>query len=174
LSRDHTLQTRRALLARPAALLPAPGPLDVQTQPVSLSRRRLLQAGGATALLLCVPGLWRLRGSFFAGGEPAYLKRETYEPLVGSTFVAAESRKSLKLVSVDSIGDSPDSFSVLFRAPLGAAPLGPVVRGLRHPRIGTVDLELLPVGRAVHGQSYQGIVNRDRPVARKEALSHGQ
>jgi uncharacterized protein DUF6916 len=174
LSQGDGLQSRRALLARPVALLPAPGALDVQTRPISFSRRRLLQTGGVAALLLSVPGLWRLRTSFFAGGVPAYLKRETYEPLVGSSFVATESRKRLQLVSVDGIGSGPDSFSLIFRIPPGAPPLGPVVHGLRHPRIGAIDLVLLPVGRAVHGQSYQSIVNRDRRVARKEAPSLGQ
>lgn len=167
-------QSRRALLARSGALLEPPGPLEGTGPTAKISRRRLLQAGGATAALIAVPGLWRLQRSVFARGVPAHLRRETYDPLVGSSFAAAESRQSLQLVAVDQLRHSPDGFSLLFRARRGAAPLGPVVRGLRHPEIGSVDLVLLPVGRAVHGQSYQSIVNRDRPVARKEALSHGQ
>jgi hypothetical protein len=176
LSRGDLLQSRRALLARPAALLEAPKPLGGTGLTAGLatpfSRRRLLQAGGVGAALLSIPGVWRLQRSVSAGGVPEYLRRETYEPLVGSSFAIAGSRQSLKLAAVDRLRHSPDGFSLLFRARRGAAPLGPVVRGLRHPKLGEVDLVLLPVGRAIHGQSYQSIVDRDRHVARKEVGSN--
>ena len=170
------LQSRRALLARPAALLEAPQALGGTGLSAGLgttfSRRRLLQAGGVGAALLSIPGLWRLQRSVFAGGVPEYLRRETYDPLVGSSFAVAGSRQSLQLAAVDALRHNPDGFSLLFRARRGEAPLGPVVHGLRHPKLGSVDLVLLPVGRGIHGQSYQSIVDRDRHVARKEVGSH--
>jgi hypothetical protein len=178
LSRSDALQSRRALLARPAALLEAPRSLAGTGLSAGLgttfSRRRLLQAGGVGAAVLSVPGLWRLQRSVFAGGVPEYLRRETYVPLVGSSFAVAGSRQDLKLVAVNRLKHSADGFSLLFRARRGAAPLDPVVRGLRHPALGSVDLVLLPVGRAVHGQSYQSIIDSDRHVARKEVGRHGQ
>jgi hypothetical protein len=172
LSPGDELQSRRALLARPLGLLDVPAPVGHGTLDATISRRTLLLVGGAGAALLGVPGLVRLKRLAFPGGVPAYLKRETYEPLVGSSFTVPGTGHSLKLLSVEGLKHSPGGFSLIFRARKGASPFGPVIDGLRHPRLGAIGLVLLPVERPVHGQSYQAIV--DRHVTRKEVGSHSR
>jgi len=153
--------TRAAVTARPG--WNGPG--------AAFSRRALLQTGGVAAALLFVPGLRSVARS--AGELPAYLRLETYEPLVGSSFAVAGTRRSLRLVAVDRLRHNPDGFSLLFRSRRGERPPAPEIRGVRHPALGPVDLVLLPVGRALHGQTYQSILNPHRPVARKESSNHG-
>jgi hypothetical protein len=156
-------------LSRGDLLVEAPGYPGLSTP---FSRRALLQAGGVAGVLaaLGLGGAARLtRGVVI----PAYLRRETYEPLVGRWFAVAGTHRSLQLVAVERIRHSTDGFSLLFRLRRGARPLGPVLRGVRHPAVGSADLVLLAVGRGVHGQSYQSIVNRD-PVAEKRAKFDGQ
>jgi hypothetical protein len=136
-----------------------------------LTRRRLLQAGGATAataLLVLHPWASTLaRAAEASGGDaPGYLIRSSYVDLANPKF--AFRGGTLQLVSVGDLSgpgqapalrDAEDAFSLVFSGPASARVASGVQR-LSHPELGTFDLFLVPVGAPGPDQGLEAVVNR--------------
>lgn len=152
------------------AAIPAPPGLALGAQ---ISRRRLLELGGAAALGALVAGPWPNPGP--AGGSaatatPAHLLRSAYAGLVGERFTVARADAApvaLRLVAVNDLQRSAagheEAFSLLF-AGAASAPLEQAVRELRHPSLGRFSLLLVPTTTRRRGPHYEAIVNRLRPA----------
>jgi hypothetical protein len=146
-------------------------PLDA-----SLTRRRLLAAGGAAALAAT---LGELRGVAPVLSEvtiPAYLRRSSYLALVGERFelIAAGGRGVLaRLVAVVDLGvgarvrplgGAEEAFALLFHS--SSRPrLEQDVVSLRHPALGRFQLLVSPASTGRRGQDYSAVINRARPRA---------
>jgi Domain of unknown function (DUF6916) len=117
----------------------------------AISRRRLLQLGGAAALAAAAPvAIDRLLPA------PAALRRSTWLPLVGQRF--AVDHVPLRL---EEVHGNDDRFSLLFHSARRPR-LEQAVRRIAHPAIGAVDLLLVPAGRVRGGHDYAVVVNRVR------------
>lgn len=129
----------------------------------TLTRREILKLGALAAALVAAPGLRYLS----ADDAPPFLRRSTFEPLVGSTFTLRSPDGAVVSARLESIEDtaavrrgaSPErAFSLQFRGERREAQQGTYV--LSHRELRRFSLFVVPVGRGVHGQTYQAVVNR--------------
>lgn len=149
--------------------------MDAAADARGLTRGGLIKAGAAAALVVGAGGAGRalagaqpaaagLEGSAIgkARGGPAYLRRTTYLPLVGSDFrvrIPDAGTLRLKLVEARALRSPGDAFSLLFRGRRRAGVEGGIYR-IEHPALGGFDLFVNPVGRGVKGLELEAIVNR--------------
>ena len=95
-------------------------------------------------------------------GGPAYLRRETYLPLVGSAFVAhlPETRAlKVRLIQARQLRGPGEAFTLVFRAHRPAAAEEGIYRFV-HPSLGEFELFANPVGRGVKELDLEAVVNR--------------
>jgi len=101
------------------------------------------------------------------------LNQGLFEPLVRSSFAVSDvdgSGVAMELVEVAGGSKDPrfEHFALLFRGP--TEPLLPQkIYTLTHPKIGTFQLFLVPVGRHARGTSYEAVFNRFKEGCRTEA-----
>jgi hypothetical protein len=137
-----------------------------------VTRGGLIKAGAAAALVVGAGGA----GRALAGGDtsitegpgigkprggPAYLRRATYAPLVGTDFrVHIPGRRTLrvKLVEARKLRGPGEAFSLLFRGRRAQVEGG--IYRIDHPRLGAFELFVNPVGRGVKGLDLEAVVNR--------------
>jgi hypothetical protein len=149
-----------------------------------LTRRRLVQAGGAAAVGLML-GAAPASGAAIAlpGTTPAYLRRASYARLKGTALTttgASGANVTLRLAEVADLARArversyvarDDAFSLTLTGPRGA-PLSGSVHELRHASLGTFSLFLVPVGRPTKTeQSYEVVVDRSMTIASAKALA---
>jgi hypothetical protein len=73
------------------------------------------------------------------------------EPIVLQLYEVAEQNRSPQI----------EYFSLLFRGPL-TAQCKQGIHSLRHEKLGSLDLFLVPIGPDAHGMRYQAVFNRLR------------
>jgi hypothetical protein len=134
-----------------------------------MTRRRLLQAGGAGAALAIAGSAGRVVVAGAAGTATGLLRRSRYTPHVGRSFrLTAPDGTSImaKLAAVEDLSPtaqprlrgSDDAFVLIFRGP--ARPqLAQDVLDIRHPGAGRAALLASPCSRGRHGQDYAVVVN---------------
>jgi hypothetical protein len=139
-----------------------------------LTRRRLVQAGGAGAAALYLGGL---AGTARAAGTPAYLQRAGYTALSSAAFTAGGT--TLKLTEIAdlararhdaSFAGRDDAFALSFSGPRDAV-LESGIHELRHPDLGRFSVFIAPVENAADAQHYEVVVDRSvrLATARQEA-----
>jgi hypothetical protein len=148
--------------------------MDAHSEPTRLTRGRLLKTGAVAALLAGTGGAGRALagggrsditdapGIGMPSGGAASLHLATYEPLVGTEFklTRPDSRKlRMKLVAATKGPGPGESFSLLFRGRRTTGVDGGIYR-LEHPRMGSFELFLSPVGRGVKGLNLEAVINR--------------
>jgi hypothetical protein len=134
----------------------------------SLSRKGLFRLGVAAALGIgALPAASaatspaRVEASRRLPG-PRHLRLSTYEPLQGDTFMIRRPRLGrlpVRLAAVQPLPGDGEAFSLIFRA-RGNARIEQGTFEFEHAGLGRFPLFLVPVGRAIRGQSLQVIVNR--------------
>jgi hypothetical protein len=95
-------------------------------------------------------------------GGPAYLRRETYLPHVGSAFEAHRPHArvvKVRLIQAQELRGPGESFSLLFRAQRHTPAEGGIYRFV-HPSLGEFELFASPVGRGVKELDLEAVVNR--------------
>jgi cystathionine beta-lyase family protein involved in aluminum resistance len=147
--------------------------VDAAAQPGGISRGSLIKAGAAAALAVGAGSAGRViadahsaaglqgPGIGKARGGSAYLRRSTYQPLVGSTFrVHVPGAKTLrvKLVEARALRGPGDAFSLLFRGRRSDVEGG--LYRIEHPALGAFELFVSPVGRGVKGLDLEAVINR--------------
>lgn len=148
--------------------------------PGLLTRRRLIQASGATAATLYLGALTAGAPAAFgatAAGAPAYLRRSSYARLTNSAFTAAATggaKATLRLVEVadlararseKSFAGRDDAFALTFTGAPGA-PLTSAIHELRHASLGTFSVFIAPVGRPTRTeQRYEVVIDRSVTLA---------
>ena len=138
-----------------------------------LTRSGLIKAGAAAALAVGASGT----GAALAGrsstpsmgpgiksakGGPAYLRRSSYAPLVGTNFrfhLPGAQALKLKLVEARPLRGPGESFSLLFRGRRQLDIEGGTYR-IEHRALGSFELFVNPVGRGVKGLDLEAVVNR--------------
>jgi hypothetical protein len=143
----------------------------VTPQPTSrgFTRRTLLRTSGAAALLSLVgvkaakPARARAASTSDA---PAYLRLAGYSGLQGQSFDAGSATLQLLQVSdlervkyERALAGADDAFSLTFSGPTSHS-LTQGVHTLRHPRLGSFDLFLVPVDQPDGDQRYEAVVDR--------------
>jgi Domain of unknown function (DUF6916) len=133
------------------------------------TRRTLLRTSGAAALLSLVgveavkPARARAASTSDA---PMYLRRAGYSDLQGQSFDAGAA--TLQLIEVSdlerarherALAGADDAFALVFSGP-ASHPLTQGVHTLRHPRLGSFDLFLVPVDQPDGNQRYEVVVDR--------------
>jgi hypothetical protein len=131
----------------------------------AFTRGGLIKAGAAAAFVV---GAGRALGGALEGPAigkshdgPAYLRRTTYAPLVGTDFrVHVPGRRSLhvELVEARKLRGSNDAFSLLFRGRRTNVDGG--TYRIDHRALGAFELFLNPVGRGVKGLELEAVINR--------------
>ena len=96
--------------------------------------------------------------------DPSQYRVETFTPHIGSAFkvtMQAGASLGLELVEVQPGPTSPKvmQFSIFFRGPREPA-LSQRMYHLQHPRLGEMDLFLVPVAQEPQGMMYQAVFNR--------------
>ncbi len=139
-----------------------------------LTRARLLKTGAMAALVAGAGGAGRALagvgssditegpGIGMPHGGPAYLHRGSYAPLVGSEFTLhrpGARTLRMKLVETNVRPGVGDSFSLLFRGRRTSGVESGIFR-IEHPRMGSFELFLSPVGRGVKGLNLEAVINR--------------
>jgi hypothetical protein len=138
-----------------------------------LTRGGLIKAGAAAALAVGVGGTGRAlagghtadsleRGIGSPRGGPAYLRRSSYAPLVGTDFrihVPEGRALRLKLVEARKLRGPGEAFSLLFRGRRRVDVAGGTYR-IEHGALGSFDLFVSPVGRGVKGLELEAVINR--------------
>jgi hypothetical protein len=131
------------------------------------TRREALRVGAAAVLagvagstVVGSPAAARIAGTRRERVHP--LSRSRFAPLVRSTFrlTGPAGRRSVRLSAVRTLAKgaaTERSFTLEF-TDAGARPLPDGIYGLSHPRLGTVQLFLAPVGGAAG--RYEAVVNR--------------
>jgi hypothetical protein len=134
-----------------------------------MTRRRLLQAGGAGVALAVAGGAGRVVSAGAFASANGVLRRSRYAPHVGRAFrLTAPDGTSImaKLAAVEDVAPatqprlrgSDDAFVLVFRGP--ARPqLAQDVLDIRHPGAGRATLLASPSSRGRHGQDYTVVVN---------------
>jgi hypothetical protein len=134
-----------------------------------LTRRRLVQAGGAATAALYLGGL---TGTARAAGTPIHLRRSGYTGLASRAF-AAPGGQTLVLTGVTdlvraqhdaSFAGRDDAFALTFSGPR-AAPLDGGIHTLSHPELGRFDVFIGPVENAADAQHYEVVVDRSVRLA---------
>jgi hypothetical protein len=132
-----------------------------------------MKAGALAALALGAGGAGRALGgtagvgvAASALGKPrggaAYLRRESFLPLVGTDFGVHRPRARalrVKLIEARQLRGPGESFSLLFHARKRGG-LDEGTYRLEHPSLGSFELFVSPVGRGVKGQDLEAIINR--------------
>jgi hypothetical protein len=97
---------------------------------------------------------------------PAYLRRAGYSGLQGQSFDAGATTVQLMEVSdleraarERALAGADDAFALLFSGP-ASHPLPQGVHTLRHPRLGSFELFLVPVDQPDGDQRYEAVVDR--------------
>lgn len=138
-----------------------------------LTRGGLIKVGAVAALTVGAGGAGRaLAGTAGIGvaasglgkpsGGPAYLRRATFVPLVGTDFRVhrpGERALRVKLIEAKKLAGPGESFSLLFHTRARAGVDGGIYR-LEHPSLGGFDLFVSPVGRGVRGLDLEAVINR--------------
>jgi hypothetical protein len=139
------------------------------TGPPGFTRRTVLRTSGGAALLglLGVNAARPARARAASTADaPAYLRRAGYADLKGQSFTAGSA--TLELVEVSdldrakrerNLAGADDAFALAFSGPSGQ-PLTQGVHTLRHPRLGSFALFLVPVGPPGGEQRYEVVVDR--------------
>lgn len=147
--------------------------MDEHVESRRLTRGVLIKAGTAAALAVGAGGAGRavagVAGADLAPsaigtptGGAAHLRRETYVPLLGTTFLLhrPEARPlRVRLIEARRRKGVGDSFSLLFRSRTRPGIDGGIYR-LEHRSLGTFELFVSPVGRGVKGLDLEAVVNR--------------
>jgi hypothetical protein len=138
-----------------------------------LSRRRLIQAGGAATAVLYLGGLTS-RAS--AAGVPSYLTRAAYIPLTDAPFDAATATgmTRLRLTAISDLTRAAhdpsfvgrdDAFALLFSGPPDSV-LDSGVHELRNPDLGAFSVFISPVQASGQAeQHYEVVVDRSVRLA---------
>jgi hypothetical protein len=134
-----------------------------------MTRRRLLQAGGAGIAVAVAGGTGRVMTAGASSTATGVLRRSRYAPHVGRSFrLTAPDGTSImaKLAAVEDVcptaqprlHGSDDAFVLVFRGP--ARPrLAQDVLDIRNPATGRAALLASPCSRGRHGQDYAVVVN---------------
>lgn len=141
----------------------------------SFSRRQILSAAGALAAASLAPGLLRnlpVAQLFPASSAPDEMELilRRFTPHVASEFlIRTGTRHTERVILVEATAWEPppggqrglegESFSLIF-AGAGAKAFEDGIFTVSHPSMGAFPLFLVPVGRAVHTQRYQAVVDR--------------
>lgn len=136
------------------------------------TRGNFLKAGGAAVVSAGAVPLAHAAAAGQAGTDPLYhLRRASYTPFLHTAFrlehphgpVTAELVEITNLVPLrrhrKKAAAGEECFSLLFEETKGE----PVAQGsytLTHPRMGSFQLFLVPVGRGVKGHYLEAVVNR--------------
>jgi hypothetical protein len=90
-------------------------------------------------------------------------RHDTYAPLVGTTFEVERAdgdRVSVELVDATSLPSSGESFSLVFRGPVGV-PLEQRTYQFEHRELGEFPLFLVPIGPTDAGAfEFEAVINR--------------
>ena len=133
----------------------------------SLTRRRLVQSGGAAVAGLCVLG--GLPAEALASSGPPHLRRSLWATRTGRAFPAVGASGGtgkLHLIEVadlarakttPALAGREDAFALTFSGPPG---LGSGIASLRHPTLWWVSVFITPVGPATTEQRYEAVVDR--------------
>jgi Domain of unknown function (DUF6916) len=144
----------------------------------AFTRRTLLKTSGAAALLslLGVEAARPARARADSTSDaPAYLRRAGYAGLQGQSF--ATGAAALKLLDVSDLGraahdrslaGADDAFSLSFSGPESQR-LSQGIHTLRHPRLGSFDLFLVPVDQPAGDQRYEAVIDRTVKLGRGSA-----
>jgi hypothetical protein len=137
-----------------------------ETIDLSLSRRRLLQAGAAVSVTLL--GLDALGGAALASpAVPADLRRATFAPLVGQGVGSAAGGLTLDEVAdvaSAALAGRDDVFVLRLSGSVSPA-LRQGVQALSHPQLGSFSLFLVPVDETTDRQRYEVTVDRSVTLA---------
>jgi len=139
-----------------------------------LTRRRLVQAGGAATAVLYLGGL---TGTASAAGVPSFLTRSAYTSLADPQFGAVTGSgltTTLRLTDVADLaraGQEPafagrdDAFALLFSGPADLV-LDSAIHELRHSALGAFSVFISPVSASGNGeQRYEVVVDRSVRLA---------
>jgi hypothetical protein len=151
--------------------------LDGVEQASLLTRRRLLQSGGA-ALAVAVVDMHAWVPALASGGSgsaPAYLRRSSYAALTDQSFTATSGSQSqtLKLLSISDVqraglAGADDAFVLELSGALDQT-IEQAVHTFEHPALGSFDLFVTPVEQPQSTQSYAIVVDRSVALATTEA-----
>ena len=136
------------------------------TQPGTLTRRRLVQAGAAGTAVAGLGGIEQLEGIAAAATPivPKELRRSTYLALTNDRFeIGGPGGQVLRMISVDDLADPAlsgrdDAFSVRLRG--NGQVLESGIHRLYHRDLGRSDLFISPVDTPGASQDYELIVDR--------------
>jgi hypothetical protein len=144
------------------------------TTTAGLTRRRLVQAGGAATAVLYLGGL---PGRASAAGVPSYLSRSAYAELGDAPFTAVTAgglTPTLRLAEVADLARAAhepafagreDAFALLFSGPRDGS-LDSGIHELRHPALGAFAVFISPVQASGTGeQLYEVVVDRSVRLA---------
>jgi hypothetical protein len=138
-----------------------------------LSRRRLVQAGGAATALVYLGGL---PGAAQAAGAPSFLSRAPYVPLVDTAFDAVSASGMTATLQLTAVADlararsepsfagRDDAFALTFSGPREIL-LDAGIHELRHPALGAFSLFIAPVDDSPTEQRYEVVVDRSVRLA---------
>ncbi len=137
---------------------------------ISLTRRRLLQAGAVASVTLL--GLDVLEGAAVAStGVPAHLRRASFTPLAGQTL--ASGLASLRLDEVADVADPAlvgrDDVFVLRLSGPGRPALEQGIAALSHPQLGAFSMFVVPIDDPSPRQRYEVTVDRSVRLATAQA-----
>lgn len=136
-----------------------------------LTRRRLVQVGGATTALVALHGLGQAAGIAAAATDRRHFSRATYTGLGDLTFDATGSDGSTSRLTLTGVTDlirartepafagRDDAFTLTFTGP-GARPLPAGTTTLRHTTLGEFDLFLAPGGSPREIREYEAVIDR--------------
>jgi hypothetical protein len=141
---------------------------------LGLTRRRLVQAGGAATAAFYLGGL---TGTATAAGVPSYLTRAAYSALADPRFAAATAAGAATTLRLTEVADlaraaqepsfagRDDAFALTLSGPADAG-LDSGVHELRHPALGAFSVFISPVQASGGGeQRYEVVVDRSVRLA---------
>ncbi|MCU1677347.1 MAG: hypothetical protein JWM93_2105 [Frankiales bacterium] len=140
---------------------------------VGLTRRRLVQAGGAATAALYLGGL---TGTAAAGGVPSYLSRSSYAALTDTPFTAVTATGATVTLRLTEVADlararqepsfvgRDDAFALAFSGPRDVV-LQSGIHELYHPSFGAFSVFIAPVENAAAEQHYEVVVDRSVRLA---------
>jgi hypothetical protein len=136
----------------------------VTTKSGTFTRRTLIRNGAAAGLAAALGT--RPWSAAAAAASAGHLRRSSYSGLVGQSF--GVDSIELRLVSVSdvagaksskSLAGSEDAFVLTFSGPR-SAPLEGRTHRFRHPRLGTFELFVSPVGLPRDDRRYEAVIDR--------------
>lgn len=148
-----------------------------------MTRRRLVQVGGAAAATIYLAGLTSAAAVAATVAAPAYLRRASYAALRGTTFTASGAAGASVALRLDDVADlvrartekalagRDDAFALTLSGPR-ATPLAAGSYAIGHASLGSFSLFLAPVGRpSATLQSYEVVVDRSTTLASAQAVA---